>query len=143
MRRADIAALVSSHDRGETVPNDVVGAPVLLSRLVAEGKTDGVIAFGWKRLHGHGYFVLLAGYEGGSVSSWFGVVVVNTRWVLPPVTGRQDAHDPTIEERNRLQMSHPTKKSVSRLGVRAGNLQPSKLSPVPEACSSLIFIHIH
>ena len=28
-------------------PDDVVGAPVLLSRLVAEGKTDGVIAFGW------------------------------------------------------------------------------------------------
>ncbi len=41
------------------------GAPVLLSRLVAEGKTDGVIAFGWKRLHGHGYFVLLKNMKVG------------------------------------------------------------------------------
>jgi uncharacterized protein (UPF0261 family) len=47
---ADIAALVASHDRGEAVPRMSRGAPVLLSRLVAEGRTDGVFAFGWKRL---------------------------------------------------------------------------------------------
>ena len=43
---ADLAALVARHDRGETVAAMSKGAPMVLARLVAEKKIDGVISLG-------------------------------------------------------------------------------------------------
>ena len=42
----DFPALVARRDRGEAVAAMSKGAPVILSRLVAEGKIDGVISLG-------------------------------------------------------------------------------------------------
>jgi len=43
---ADLDALVARHDRGETVAAMSKGAPMVLARLVAEKKIDGVISLG-------------------------------------------------------------------------------------------------
>jgi len=42
----DFAALLAKRDRGESVAAMSKGAPVVLSRLVAEKKVDGVISLG-------------------------------------------------------------------------------------------------
>ena len=42
----DLAALVAKRDRGEAVKAMSEGAPVVLARLVKEGKVDGVISLG-------------------------------------------------------------------------------------------------
>src|SRR6185436_12947 len=43
---ADLAALVARRDRGEAVTAMSKGAPIVLSRLLAEKKIDGVISLG-------------------------------------------------------------------------------------------------
>lgn len=43
---ADMATLVARKDRGESVAAMSKGAPIVLARLVAEGKIDGVISLG-------------------------------------------------------------------------------------------------
>ncbi|MCB9915807.1 MAG: Tm-1-like ATP-binding domain-containing protein [Planctomycetes bacterium] len=42
----DLAPLVARHDRGECVSAMAAAAPVLVARLVAEGRIDGIVALG-------------------------------------------------------------------------------------------------